>query len=145
SVGEDVVPGHLGMGTDHDALVGLDQNDLVLQPEGLGPLRRKANPIPRFDHGGLGRFIVASIRPRPCRRGYGYRVNLVVFLRWSVQYAHWEVIHERCKASIDDLRLSREYCIRSGIDDRGPGPPDRTTGCEGCGDSHVRPQWGHGD
>src|SRR5271157_228992 len=56
SVGEDVVPGHLGMGTDQDALVGLDQNDLVLQPEGLGPLRRKANPIPRFDHGGLGRI-----------------------------------------------------------------------------------------
>src|SRR5208283_4765533 len=56
SVGEDVVPGHFGMGTDQDALVSLDQNDLVLQPEGLGPLRRKANPIPRFDHGGLGRI-----------------------------------------------------------------------------------------
>src|SRR5271157_4309316 len=56
SVGEEVVPGRLGMGTDQDALVGLDQNDLVLQPEGLGPLRRKANPIPRFDHGGLGRI-----------------------------------------------------------------------------------------
>src|SRR5208337_3653642 len=40
SVGEDVVPGHFGMGTDHDAFVGLDQNDLVVQPEGLGPLRR---------------------------------------------------------------------------------------------------------
>src|SRR5271165_4397634 len=56
SVGEDVVPGHFGMGTDQDALVGLDQNDLVLQPEGLGPLRRKANPIPWFDHGGPGRI-----------------------------------------------------------------------------------------
>ncbi len=54
----------------------------------------------------------------------GHCVNLVAFLPETVHHAHWEVIHERCKASIDGLRLSEGHCIRSGIDDRGPGPPE---------------------
>src|SRR4051794_8403105 len=54
--GEGLVPGRKEMGTDPDALVGLHENDLALHPEGLGPLRRKANPIPWFDRGGLGRI-----------------------------------------------------------------------------------------
>ena len=60
-----------------------------------------------------------------------------VFLRWSVPQAHWEVIHERCKASIDDLRLSKGYCNRSGIDDRGPRTPDRSNRREGRGDCKL--------
>jgi hypothetical protein len=60
------------MGTDQDALVGLDQNDLVLQPEGLGPLRRKANPIPawfknprfRVTHGISARTLIGPALER---------------------------------------------------------------------------------
>src|SRR5262249_40791114 len=55
-ISENVVPGRLGMGKHQDALGGSDQNDLVMQPEGLGPLRRQADPIPWFDRRGLGRI-----------------------------------------------------------------------------------------
>src|SRR5689334_6221239 len=44
------------MGTDQNAFLGPDENDLVLHPEGPRPLRWKPNPIPWFDRGGPGRI-----------------------------------------------------------------------------------------
>ena len=109
SVGEDVVPGHFGMGTDQDALVGLDQNDLVLQPEGLGPLRRKANPIPRFDHGGLGRIhrcLNGATAVRPWKWTQTFEELLC---RSSLQWGHACNVKPRMQRENHDHSPSAEY------------------------------------
>src|SRR4051794_10874624 len=55
-VGEDIVPGRNGLGTDQDTFSDPDENHLVSHTKGLDPLLREPDPAPWFDCGRLGRI-----------------------------------------------------------------------------------------
>ena len=111
------------MGTDEDALVGLDQNDLVLQPEGLGPLRRKAKSRFPVRSRWSGSYSSLPQWGHDMKSWGWLQCQRVAFLSRYVHLAHREAIHERCKAYIDDLRLSKDIVFgpASTIE---AGPPD---------------------
>jgi hypothetical protein len=70
---EYIVPGRAVRGLNQDPLGGHGQSNLVFEPEGLGPFRRKLNPATWFDRSG-------PRRTHDCGRADG-GVKDVVFVR----------------------------------------------------------------